>query len=144
MRLFLMLVLVGLAAGAPRTTSPRWTSIAETEGFAGWRQELRRIASAPTAPRRSTFCVVVDRAEPEDPVATVYWREGRTVFSYGRSREPMSPLTHAGPPIDLRRDVVARPEAIAGSTFRETSAWVRGRLNACRRFGRTLTLVKGR
>ena len=141
--LIIVLAVLATAGGAWSAAEP-WRRVGSVPGFSGWREELQRLADRDGHARRNTFCIVVDDSDPGDATAVVYWKEGRRLSAYGRSDEPMGPLTHSGAPLDLRHDLVDREDQIAGSTYRETRTWAASRIAACRRFGTTLTLLKAR
>jgi hypothetical protein len=121
-----------LAAGPVPTFDTR-----TAPGFGDATAPLRAYLTA-RGKTRGRFCVVGYR-RPGGRQAWVHWQDGNRLALWEGGDNPASRadgLRFSRRDLDLMRDVVADDQALAGSSFRVTRAWVAGVLADCARSGR--------
>lgn len=96
----------------------------------------------PAARSRQQFCVV-GYGQGDKRHAWVYWHQGQRLVYWepaGEDIESKETLTRSRRDLNLRRDVVATPAELGGSTYRVDRPWLNALLADCRRRGERHTL----
>ncbi len=130
-----------LMAASPAHATDRWFQLDRSPWFQGWRMQLQELVDQDRATGTSQVCAVGwQDGDPATLQAYIVWPAGHELITWRPSRDDPHSLVHETLVTDLHKDVVANEQAVNGSTYLVTRAWVRHIEQHCRSFGTTVSL----
>jgi hypothetical protein len=95
--------------------------------------------------RVEKFCIVGYQYSGGEQMAYVHWPRGRRLILWDGATDPVTraqSIARSRRPWDLRKDVVADENAVGGSTYRVTKAWVARKIDDCAKHGRQYRVAR--
>lgn len=130
-----------LMMAKPAHATEHWFSLDTNPWFKGWRTQLQELVDRKQTLPASQLCAVGwQEDDPASLQAYVVWPAGHELITWRPSTDDPHSLVHETKVTDLQKDVVATEQAVNGSTYLVTRAWVRHIEARCRATGTTVRL----
>jgi hypothetical protein len=117
--------------------APATFKVADEAAFAGYRAPLLTYLRSRHVSSGAHVCILGERASDGTQSAWVIWPRGQTILLWDGGSSKMSASRRI---LNLRKDVVASEDEVAGSTYLVTRDWVNKLRAHCAKLGTTVQI----
>ena len=125
------------AADTQVLAEPATFKVADEAAFADYREPLLTYLRGRHVSNGANVCILGERAADGSQSAWVIWPHGQTILLWDGGSSKMSASRRI---LDLKKDVVASEDEVAGSTYLVTRDWVNQLKARCTKLGTTVQI----